>query len=127
MVVNLNPLYAERELAHQLADSGAELVITVDLRAIYDRLCSALALGQNHIRHIVMCPFAKALPFPRNLLFPWVKRQQVARRPYDKRAVALSVLMGKGHAPVPCLWTPCMTPPSYNIPAAPRACPRPRR
>lgn len=101
VVVNLNPLYAERELAHQLTDSGAELVITVDLRAITDRLSSALALGGNHIRHIVICPFAKVLPFPRNLLFPWVKRAQIARRPYDKRAVALSVLMGKGHAPRP--------------------------
>lgn len=31
-VVNLNPLYAEREIAHLIEDSGASLVVTLNLK-----------------------------------------------------------------------------------------------
>ncbi len=49
-VVNFNPLYAEREVAHQIDDSGTEIMITLDLAVVYDKL--GRLLGQSRLRRI---------------------------------------------------------------------------
>ncbi|UTW68905.1 AMP-binding protein [Anaerobacillus sp. HL2] len=40
IVVQTNPLYVEREIEHQLIDSGAEIMICLDL--VYPRLANVL-------------------------------------------------------------------------------------
>jgi long-chain acyl-CoA synthetase len=66
-----NPLYTERELACQLDDAGAKVLVTLDLL-----LPRALALkGNTKIRHIVTCHISDYLPFPKKQLFPFVKKQ----------------------------------------------------
>ena len=34
-MVNFNPLYAERELAHQIEDSESEIMVTLDVASLY--------------------------------------------------------------------------------------------
>ena len=41
IVVMTNPLYVERELVHQLSDSGATVIVTLDL--LFDRVQKAKA------------------------------------------------------------------------------------
>ena len=52
IVVPFNPLYTERELEHQLVDSGAEVTITLDL--LYPRL--AAVRPKTQVRNIVVTP-----------------------------------------------------------------------
>jgi long-chain acyl-CoA synthetase len=65
-----NPLYTERELTNQLADSDATVLVTLDLllpRALKIR-------GETSIRTIITCHINDYLPFPKKQLFPFVKK-----------------------------------------------------
>ncbi|HNR50174.1 MAG TPA: long-chain fatty acid--CoA ligase [Deltaproteobacteria bacterium] len=65
-----NPLYTERELAHQLDDSDATMLVTLDLL-----LPRALKLkAETKIRTIITCHISDYLPFPKKQLFPYVKK-----------------------------------------------------
>ncbi len=82
-VVNFNPLYAPRELQHQVEDSGVTLMVTTDLAAIYPKV--AAQLGRGSLKRLVICPMAEMLPPLKGLLFPLLKRRDLARVPKDAR------------------------------------------
>jgi long-chain acyl-CoA synthetase len=65
-----NPLYTERELAHQLNDSQATILVALDL--LMPRVRKVLP--QTAIRDVIVCHLNDDLPFPKNILFPLVKR-----------------------------------------------------
>ena len=65
-----NPLYTERELIHQLYDSDATVLVTLDLL-----LPRALKIkGETKIQKIITCHINDYLPFPKKQLFPYVKK-----------------------------------------------------
>lgn len=68
IVVMNNPLYSDRELDHQFNDSGAKVLITLDLLA--NRMIDLREKTQ--IRQIVHTCLGDYLPFPKNWLFPLV-------------------------------------------------------
>lgn len=76
-VVNLNPLYAEKELASLINDSEVDIVVTADLAMLYDKMHKMQR--DTRLKTIVMCKFTNALPFPKNVLFPLVKSKDMAR------------------------------------------------
>lgn len=75
-VVNFNPLYSSKELTHQIKDSQTEIMVTLDLKILYDKLFEIR--GDAGLNHILVCPFADILPFPKSILFPLLKRKDVA-------------------------------------------------
>jgi long-chain acyl-CoA synthetase len=85
-VVNCNPLYAELELANQLKDSGARVVVTVDVAQVADKM--ARLLDPCDLEAVIVCPMAGILPFPASLLYPLVKRKDIARLPRDPRFIS---------------------------------------
>ena len=97
-VVNFNPLYAQRELQHQAIDSEIEIMITLDLKALHDKVA---ALDSPALRTVVVCPFALLLPFPKNLLFPLARRRDIAAVRWGKRFIPLSDLTAHGDRPAP--------------------------
>jgi len=76
VVVNYNPLYVERELAHGIRDSGTEIMVTMDLSVMYPKVAAVAA--QTGLRHVVVCPMAGALPWLKGLLFPYVRARDLA-------------------------------------------------
>lgn len=79
VVVQTNPLYVERELEHQLADSGAVAVITVDL--LYARLSRVRGKQPEsgplpQLKHAIITSIKDGLPFPKNLLYPLKQRKE---------------------------------------------------
>ncbi|MDJ0948123.1 MAG: long-chain fatty acid--CoA ligase [Alphaproteobacteria bacterium] len=80
-VVNFNPLYAELELLNQVEDAEVDLMVTLDLAALYDKM--AQVMRESRLRRIIVCPMADILPFPKNRLFPIVKRDEIATIPED--------------------------------------------
>ncbi|PAX07403.1 dicarboxylate--CoA ligase PimA [Sphingomonas lenta] len=76
IVVNANPLYAERELEHLLADSGAELVATCDIPEVHARVTAAA--GRLSLRHVITCRVADELPWPKRLAYRLLKRRDMA-------------------------------------------------
>jgi long-chain acyl-CoA synthetase len=66
-VVNYDPLCAEQALIRQITDSETEIMVTLDLTALYGKVAAARA--KTSLRHIVICKMAQALPFLRGLMF----------------------------------------------------------
>ena len=78
-VVNFSPLYTAEELAAQVLDSGARVLVTIDSAAL---LPTALTvLDSTALEHLVVAPLGTMLP--------WVKR------------IALAVLGRKAITPIP--------------------------
>ena len=75
IVVNYNPLYVERELRHQIADSGTTIMAVPDLEIIYGKVARAADAG---LTRIVVCPMAAILPWPKALGFRVLKRREQA-------------------------------------------------
>lgn len=100
IVVQTNPLYVERELEHQLRDSGAVAIITVDL--LYARLSRVRteqpATGPlPNLRHVVVTSLKDGLPFPKSMLYPIKQRMEGFRSeiPYGNiGVVAYRKLLG---------------------------------
>jgi len=72
IVVQTNPLYMERELEYQLKDSESTFIVTLDL--LYPRVSKMKALTK--LRHIIVTGIKDYLPFPKNLLYPFVQKKQ---------------------------------------------------
>ncbi|MGC2855559.1 long-chain-fatty-acid--CoA ligase [Novispirillum sp. DQ9] len=99
IVVNYNPLYVERELAHQIEDSGTTLMVTLDLRQIYPKV--AAQLDTTCLERIIVCPLAGVLPPTKSLLFSVLKRSEVADIPDDLRHVPFAKLVAAAGVPAP--------------------------
>ena len=78
-VVNFNPLYTLEELTFQVKDSETQILITHDLKVLYDK---AEALLENAtLARAVVVPFAPLLPPAKALLFKLFKRSAIAGPP----------------------------------------------
>ena len=66
VAVQTNPLYQPHELKHQLADSGAKLIVTLD--QLYARVDAARPY--TNIEHVVVTSIADELPWPKSWLYP---------------------------------------------------------
>ena len=79
-VVNTNPLYTADELAHQLHDSGASVIL------VLENFAATLqqALARTKVKHVVVTGVGDMLPFPKgpivNFVLRHVRRQVPAWR-----------------------------------------------
>jgi len=90
-VVNFSPLYAERELLHQIEDSETELMVTLDLATLYPNL--ARLLPQSRLRRLVVGCLSEVLPFPKNHLFRLARRKEIAAVPRDSAHLRFAELI----------------------------------
>ncbi len=90
-VVNYNPLYVERELTFQATNSETDIMVTLDLKVIYDKVEAVRRDGA--LKTLIICPMADALPFPKNLLFNLFKRKEKAAYPVDEAHVTYDSLI----------------------------------
>lgn len=93
-VVNYNPLYAERELAHQIEDSETDWMITFDLAMLYDKM--AKMLETTRLQRLVVCRFTDILPFPKNILFSVFKARERARIAPSPQILWFADLLAQG-------------------------------
>ncbi len=73
-VVNFNPLYSLDEIKHQIHDSGTELMVTLDLALMFEKV-EAL-IEQGVLQRAIVAEFASLLPTARSFLFRLFKRKQ---------------------------------------------------
>ena len=103
-VVNFNPLYVERELTHQIADSGTTVMVVMDLEAVYRRVANVAAASGLH--HLIVCPMAGILPPVKAALFRAFKRKDRAAIPDDALHVRYEALMATPGAAAPVAVAP---------------------
>lgn len=82
-VVNYNPLYASAELAAMIEDSETDVIITIDLKMLYDKISKML--HDTRLEKVVVASFTAMLPFPKNKLFKLFKGREIADIPQTKR------------------------------------------
>jgi long-chain acyl-CoA synthetase len=66
IVVQTNPLYVHRELEHQMLDSGAKLIVCLDL--LIDRVRGVLPT--TALEKVIVTSIKDYLPFPKKYLYP---------------------------------------------------------
>jgi long-chain acyl-CoA synthetase len=74
VVVGNNPLYTERELAHQLRDAGVEVCVVIE--QLYPKV--AAVRDETGLRELVVTKVTDYMPFPLNVLAP-IKLKKEAR------------------------------------------------
>lgn len=77
IVVNYNPLYTLEELEFQVKDSETELMITLDLKLLFDKVEGLVAKGC--LERAVVCSFPALLPGAKSVLFKLLKSKELAR------------------------------------------------
>ena len=95
-VVNFNPLYAERELIQQIADSGTEILIGLDVAQLCARL--EVALAGSDLKRLIVVRMAGQLPFAKGVLYNVLRRREVASRVRDDRHLGFDALLRLGGA-----------------------------
>jgi long-chain acyl-CoA synthetase len=72
IVVQTNPLYTEHELEYQLADSGASVLVTMDI--LYPK--AEKVKGKTPVKHWIVTGMQEYLPTVKKWLYPLVQRKQ---------------------------------------------------
>ena len=75
--MNFNPLYTIRELEYQIGDSETELMITLDLKLMFDKVEALIEKGV--LQKAVIANFSALLPSVKSFLFKMVKGKEVAK------------------------------------------------
>src|SRR5262249_52463337 len=75
-VVNYNPLYTLEELAFQVKDSETELMVTIDLKLLFDKVEGLMKTGA--LKRSVVASFPALLPGAKSVLFKLFKGKELA-------------------------------------------------
>jgi long-chain acyl-CoA synthetase len=75
-IVNYNPLYTPDELAFQVKDSETELMVTLDLKLLFDKVEGLMEAGV--LRRAIVASFSALLPSAKSVLFRLFKGRELA-------------------------------------------------
>ena len=97
-VVNYNPLYTLEELTFQVKDSDTELMITLDLKVLFEKVEGLLQSGA--LKRAVVASFPALLPAAKLVLFRLFKGRELASpsrsRVADKLIAEADLIAGGG-------------------------------
>jgi long-chain acyl-CoA synthetase len=80
-VVNYSPLDAARELEFKIGDSETDILVTLDVAALYPKM--AAMRGKTRLRKLIVGSVADYLPFPKSWLYPIAKKKELSPWPRD--------------------------------------------
>ncbi|MGE3065459.1 MAG: AMP-binding protein, partial [Hyphomicrobiaceae bacterium] len=87
-VVNYNPLYTLEELTFQVRDSDTELMVTLDLAVLFDKVEALIAAGT--LKRAIVASFPALLPSAKSVLYRLIKASTLAHP--QRSAVAAKVI-----------------------------------
>ena len=96
-VANFNPLYVEREISFQARDADVRIMVTMDLKVIYDKV--EAVRKERVLDKIIVCPMSFCLPTVKKVLFNLFKRKELAVIPRDEAHVWFDELQTEGAMP----------------------------
>jgi long-chain acyl-CoA synthetase len=98
-VVNFNPLYTEREIENQAKDAGVDIIVSLDLTLIHDKIAKLAAKGV--FRHVIVCSMVAALPAVKATLFRLAKKKELALIPNAAPFIRFETLTQIAAKPAP--------------------------
>lgn len=105
-VVNCNPLYTEHELIDQLNDAEVEIIITLDLKQLFEK--AEVLSKKTLVKKVIVGSFSSALPYQTKLLFKLFKSSTVSKNiPFDhQRMISFDSLLISRHTLEPVTINP---------------------
>ncbi|QTC43918.1 long-chain-fatty-acid--CoA ligase [Bacillus sp. V3] len=101
VVVQTNPLYTEREIEYQMKDSGAKVILTLDI--LYPRVSKVM--GATDLEHIIVTAIKEYLPFPKNMIYPFIQKKQygivVKVEPSEQNHLFKEIMASPAAEPIP--------------------------
>jgi long-chain acyl-CoA synthetase len=91
VVVNYSPLDAERELDHKIEDSETDILVTLDVTALYPKI--APKLKTTRLKKLIVGSIADYLPWPKNWLYPIARKKDIASWPHDAQHMRFKDLL----------------------------------
>lgn len=85
VVVNVNPLYAPRELDDIAKDSRPRMLVTMDLEAMYPKARETVV--KHGIEKLILCSMTEVLPWRKAVLFNIFRRKTLAHVDDDERQI----------------------------------------
>ena len=104
-IVNYNPLYTHEELAFQVRNSETDVMVTLDLKVLFDKVEGLLESGD--LKQAVIASFPKLLPGLKSALFKLAKGKELAKPHQSKMTPKLvfeeDVLKNDGQFETPAI------------------------
>ncbi|MEO1282054.1 MAG: long-chain fatty acid--CoA ligase, partial [Pseudomonadota bacterium] len=97
IVVNYNPLYTVEELSYQVKDSETELMVTLDLKVLFEKVEALLANGV--LNQAVIASFTALLPPTKAALFKIFKSGELARPLASEQTAKITLESGLNTEP----------------------------
>jgi long-chain acyl-CoA synthetase len=106
-VVNYSPLDAARELEFKIGDSETDILVTLDVAALYPKM--AAMRGKTRLKKLIVGSIADYLPWPKNWLYPIAKKKDLSPWPRDDWHLSFKDLLAndgkyKSHPAPADLW-----------------------
>lgn len=101
-VVNCNPLYTVAELQHIISNSGAKVIVTLDLTQLFEK--AEALVGAGVVDKVIACHFPDALPTMKKVLYGIAKRKDlsdVKASPIASKVIYFADLIGGHDKPTP--------------------------
>src|SRR5204862_6894149 len=80
-VVKYSPLDAARELEFKIGDSETDILVTLDVAALYPKMAAMRV--KTRLKKLIVGSIADYLPFPKNWLYPIAKKKEISTWPRD--------------------------------------------
>jgi long-chain acyl-CoA synthetase len=77
VVVNFNPLYTADEIAHQVKDSGTQVMVTVNIARIFPKV--EQVFNDTELQHVIVADFAAMLPKGKAILMRTFKGREMVK------------------------------------------------
>lgn len=103
-VVNCSPLYSESEVEFLAKDSETEIIVTLNLNLLFPKAKKILenSLAENGmVKKIIVASLPEFLPFPKNILFPIVKRKEISKVHYNENIISWANFIKLGQDNLP--------------------------
>lgn len=94
VVVNFSPLYSVEELAHQVADSGTKLLVTIDVPALF--ATAEKVLHGSALETLVVSSLPQMLPTLKGFALRIFARSKVAKVGYGRDILRWDALLKEG-------------------------------
>src|SRR4051812_22535752 len=107
IVVNYSPLDAARELEHKIGDSETDILVTLDVNALYPKMAGMR--GKTRLKKLIVGSITDYLPWPKNWLYPIAKKKEISSWPRNDWHMAFKDLLDndgkyKSHPAPADLW-----------------------
>jgi long-chain acyl-CoA synthetase len=90
-VVNYSPLDAARELEFKIGDSETDILVTLDVMALYPKM--AAMRGKTRLKKLIVGSIADYLPWPKSWLYPLAKKKEISPWPRDEWHMSFKELL----------------------------------